>query len=84
MKVWVLRGPLEDQPDEEACDRVPGRRAMEGGGKRGGFWVNQRVWRSRGRSIGVYVGVEFGAREAWDMISVESRNKDDNEEICDI
>jgi hypothetical protein len=51
VKECVFRTPLEDQPDEEAYVRLPGRRFIEGGGKTAGSLVNHRDFRLRSKSL---------------------------------
>jgi hypothetical protein len=51
VKVYVLRTPLEDHPDDEAYVLLPGKRLMEPGGKAAGCLANQRELRSRSRSL---------------------------------
>jgi hypothetical protein len=47
VKVCIFLTPLDDQPDEEAYDLLPGRRLIEAGGNDGGDFENHRDCKSR-------------------------------------
>jgi hypothetical protein len=50
VKVCIFLTPLDDQPDEEAYDLLPGRRLIEAGANDGGDFENHRDFKSRSKS----------------------------------
>ena len=54
VKVCVFRTPSEDQPEDDAWLRLPGRRLIQGGGNNAGALANHKDLRSRSRYLGMY------------------------------